>query len=219
MRILIVGDLMGARADEAPPIDRRPILAVSVDTFDDVFARFKPSASLPALGLKAPLRFEALADFHPDQLFERVELFDRLRSLRQRLQNPSTFAAAAAELKSDAPAQPSPRGADSGAVPTTSPTRTAARSSTGFWARRPVLASAPLESTQLRAQAGVEAFIRSLVAPYVTADNEPQLRQLVSAVDAAIGDAMRSLLHDAGISAARSPLAWCSVVAGERRRD
>ena len=116
MRILIVADLMGARADEAPPIDRRPILGVSVDTLDDVFARFKPSVALPALGLKAPLRFEALADFHPDQLFERVEIFDRLRTLRQRLQNPSTFAAAADELKSDAPAPPSPRGADSGAV-------------------------------------------------------------------------------------------------------
>ena len=39
MRILIVGDLMGASADEAPPIDRRPVLGViSVDTFDDVFA-------------------------------------------------------------------------------------------------------------------------------------------------------------------------------------
>ncbi|NOT26824.1 MAG: hypothetical protein HOP16_12060, partial [Acidobacteria bacterium] len=101
MRILIVGDMMGASAAQAPPVDRRPVVGINVDTFDDVFARFTPSVALPALGQRAPLAFEALDDFHPDRLFEKAEIFDRLRSLRQRLQNPSTFGAAADELRSE----------------------------------------------------------------------------------------------------------------------
>ncbi|MGZ8492563.1 MAG: type VI secretion system contractile sheath small subunit, partial [Gemmatirosa sp.] len=73
MRILIVGDLMGASAEEAPPLDQRLVVGISVDSFDDVFARFKPSVALPDLGLQAHLAFDALDDFHPDRLFERVE--------------------------------------------------------------------------------------------------------------------------------------------------
>ena len=178
--------------------------------------------ALPALGLKAPLRFEALADFHPDQLFERVEIFDRLRTLRQRLQNPSTFAAAADELRSDAPAQPSLRGADSGPVPTdvTDENRGALLDRLlGTPARGP---STPSESNQPRAQAGVEAFIRSLVAPYIVADTAPQLRQLLSAVDAAIGDAMRSLLHDAAfqrLEATWRGVQWLLASVGEIEGD
>jgi type VI secretion system ImpB/VipA family protein len=88
MRILIVGDLMGASAVEAPPVDKRPLAAISVDTFDAVFARFKPSVALPHLGLQTPLTFESLDDFHPDKLFARVGIFDRLFSLRQRPPEP-----------------------------------------------------------------------------------------------------------------------------------
>ncbi len=117
MRILIVGDVMGASAAEAPPVDQRPIVGISVDAFDDVFARYKPSVALPALGLQAPLALDVLDDFHPDKLFQRVGIFDRLRALRQRLQRPSTFAAAAYELKSDAPGRFSRPSADSGPVP------------------------------------------------------------------------------------------------------
>ena len=217
MRILIVGDLMGARAHEAPPIDRRPIVSVAVDTFDEVFARFTPSVALPALGLKAPLRFEALEDFHPDRLFATVETFDRLRSLRQRLQHPATFAAAAEELKSDVPA-PSP--------PTAVPAPAAGtEEKTGALLDRLLggtSASSSASHVPNRAETTVDAYIRSLVAPYITADNEAQVRQLVSAVDAAIGDAMRSLLHDAAfqrLEATWRGVQWLLASAAEIEED
>jgi type VI secretion system ImpC/EvpB family protein len=196
MRILIVGDLMGASAEQAPPIGHRPIVGISVEAFDDVFARFNPSVVLPALGLHAPLAFKSLDDFHPDRLFEKVEIFDRLRTLRRRLQNPSTFHAAADELRSGAPLQSSPPPPDSGPVPTAVPEEKAGVLDRllGTKSRLP---STPRETNESRAEAGVEAFIRSLVAPHIVAEVDPQLPQFLSAVDAAITDMMRSLQHNA----------------------
>ena len=182
MRILLVGDVMGASAEKAPPIDQRPIVSISVDNFDDVFARFKPSVALPALGLQAPVAFESLDDFHPDRLFDKLEIFGRFRTLRQRLQNTSTFEAAALELTSDAPA---------------------------LLGTKSHVPSRSEESNRSREDAGVEAFIRSLVAPHIVAGSDPQLPQFLSAVDAAIGDEMRSLLHDAAFQ--RLEATWRSV--------
>jgi type VI secretion system protein ImpC len=215
MRILVVGDLMGARAGEAPPIDRRPIVGISVETFDEVLARFKPFVALPALGLQAPLSFVALDDFHPDQLFEKVATFDRYRALRQRLQNPSTFRAAADELRSDAPAQPSPSSADSRPVPTGAPGEKTGALLDRLLGTTPRLPSTARESTtargsnESRTEAGVEAYIRSLVAPHIVAADDPQLPQFLSAVDAAITDTMRSLLHDAALQ--RLEATWRGV--------
>jgi type VI secretion system protein ImpC len=61
---------------------------------------------------------------------------------------------------------------------------------------KPRPAFTPQESNQLAA-AGADALIRSFVAPYIVAGQDPRLPQLLSAVDEAITDAMRSLLHDA----------------------
>ncbi len=44
------------------------------------------------------LEFRQLDDFHPDRLYERVGVFSSLRGLRQRLQNPDTFADAVEEI-------------------------------------------------------------------------------------------------------------------------
>ena len=196
MRILIIGDLMGANAEEAPPIDQRPIVPIGVEAFDDVFARFKPSVALPVLGLQAPLAFGALEDFHPDELFERVDIFDQLRSLRQRLQSPSTFAAAADELRSDAAAQPSPPPAESAPVSTDAIPGEKTGVLDRLLGKRSSLPATPQETKESRAHAGVESLIRSIVAPHIVAEDDPQLPQFLSAIDVAITDTMRSLLHD-----------------------
>jgi type VI secretion system protein ImpC len=196
MRILIVGDLMGASADSAPPVDRRPIVRIDVETFDDAFSRFKPSVALPSLGLQAPLAFDELEDFHPDELFRKVEIFDRLRTLRQRLQSPSTFAAAADELRSDVPAHPAAPQTEAGPVASD-----ATAGETGVLLDRLLGKSAALPATppaanESRARVGVEALIRSIVARHIVAEDDPQLPQFLSAVDVAITDTMRSLLHE-----------------------
>ena len=42
------------------------------------------------------LKFTDLEDFHPDNLFRRVQLFQKLRDTREKLSDPETFATASA---------------------------------------------------------------------------------------------------------------------------
>ncbi|MDP1651026.1 MAG: type VI secretion system contractile sheath large subunit [Rubrivivax sp.] len=59
------------------------------------------------------------------------------------------------------------------------------------------------------APAEMEAFIRSIVAPHIVQDNSAQGRPYVAAVDAAITEQMRKLLHDPTFQALES--AWRGV--------
>ena len=59
------------------------------------------------------------------------------------------------------------------------------------------------------APAGMEAFIRSIVAPHIVRDDSAQGRPYVAAVDAAIAEQMRKLLHDPAFQALES--AWRGV--------
>jgi type VI secretion system protein ImpC len=209
-RILILADFMGASAAAAPPLDRRPIAGIDVDNFDDVFRRFEPSVALPALGLQAPLVFRELDDFHPDRVFETVQIFDGLRTLRQRLQDPSTFTAAADELRSSAPVPAAtPPALDASAAAEEAGAAEGSLLERLLGTKPPPPASAARPTPQTALATGVDAYIRSLVAPHIVAASDPRLPQFLSAVDAAIGDAMRALLHDAAFQ--RLEAAWRGV--------
>src|SRR5262245_50094593 len=86
-RILVLGNFRGqADADNQKPAtdfaSRRPV-RVDRDNLDEVIAKFAPKLRLPVTGSDAEpatLRFAALDDFHPDQLYQQVELFQQLRS-------------------------------------------------------------------------------------------------------------------------------------------
>jgi type VI secretion system protein ImpC len=188
LKILVLADLMGASASKAPPVHARPVVTIDVDTFDEGFARFAPSVSLPDVGLTAPTGFAAIDDFHPDRLYERLEIFDRLRSLRARLQNPATFRAAADELSRMTP----PAGAH--ALQLESPGGEEDTFQRLLGASGP---STPTPATSAAHPLGdtIEAYLRAVVAPHIVARQDPQVAQLVSSVDGATADAMRTVLH------------------------
>ena len=74
------------------------------DDFDEVLATVAPTLQLElGKGMVVDVRIRELDDFHPDQLFERVPQFARLRELRAELADPRTFSRAAAELSSPVP--------------------------------------------------------------------------------------------------------------------
>jgi type VI secretion system protein ImpC len=81
MRLLVLGDFSGAPVSERPPIASRRTLRVDVDSIDDVIGRLRPKVALPA----GELAFARIADFHPDQLAARLEVF---RALREKRTNP-----------------------------------------------------------------------------------------------------------------------------------
>src|SRR5262245_56499651 len=102
-RILVLGDPSGRASRLTPGANaglatRRP-LRVDRDTLDEVIAESAPELQLPLAGAGAApvtIRFTNLDEFHPDSLYQRLGPFEHLRSLRRRLQNPATFADAAA---------------------------------------------------------------------------------------------------------------------------
>src|SRR5687768_5570513 len=78
-RILVIGDFTGRGSRGLPPHRPKPIL-IDRDNFEHVMARLAPSIKLDAAdGRQIALSFRDLDDFHPDRLFEQLDLFRSLR--------------------------------------------------------------------------------------------------------------------------------------------
>lgn len=191
-RMLLLSDLRGPATDVAEPMLERRIIRVDIDNIDDVLARYAPAVVLGPEAGGERLQFRTFEDFHPDTLVKTLAVFRRLFDLRRRLQQPATFASAVAELRADAGAEESitrehvasPR---DGEDADSTFERLLGRSPAGD---RPAPQAAVLGS--------VESLIRNVVAPHIVQAQDPQLPQLLSAVDIAMSDTMRRVLHDPG---------------------
>ncbi len=73
--VLVVGDLsgrdVGGSGSDKPLGERAPF---PVSWVDDALGRIRPSIKIPVEGVRSgvPIEFREMADFHPDQLIERV---------------------------------------------------------------------------------------------------------------------------------------------------
>jgi type VI secretion system protein ImpC len=182
MRLLILGDFSARPTAERRPLAERPTHRVDVDSLDAVMQRLAPRLALAG----TEIGFESLDDFHPDALFACVPVFASLRQMRQRLMDPARFAQAAAELggaveSAPGSAGPATAAGDSGDL------------LAGLLGGRPTAAAPAAPAAQ--AVAGVDAFIRSIVAPHIQPDHRQQQAALVASVDAATAAEMRTLLH------------------------
>ena len=105
-RVLLVGDWSGRGNRDLSASSQelsawRPLL-VDRDNLDQLIARLGVKLHIPLTGdgsQSLAISFNTLDDFHPDRLLKRLEIFDQLRRTRERLSNPRTFAAAAAEMR------------------------------------------------------------------------------------------------------------------------
>lgn len=176
MRLLVMGDFSG-RAP-AGPLARRPVHRVDLDKLDQVLARCAPALELTLDGAPASLRFQCLDDFHPDQLYQQADTFQLLRSQRQRLNCPASFAAAAAQM------QPPP-------APTATPAPSApAAPPAGGGDFASLLGGA------VRPAAGrndFDALVKALVG--VVPGTDTRQSSYLAAADTVIGQRMRALLH------------------------
>ena len=171
MRILLVGDFSGRssrRVQTHGDLATRTPVAVDIDNFDRVMQRIAPRVALGTPGTE--LEFATMDDFHPDALYRRAPRLRRLGELRERMQNPSTFTAAAAEF-----------GMRSGESDSATLSRLVGLQSSAPTPRRAELAS-------------LEALIAGVVAPHIVRD-VPHQAVYVAALDAAIGDEMRAILQ------------------------
>ena len=215
-RVAILGDF-SARThrgvlDPGSLVDRRP-LAVDRDNFEEVMARLNVELHLPIAGSGSPpvtIRFRELDDFHPDRIYGQVEAFGRLRALRRRLNDPRTFAAAAAEVRlGQEKAPPEQRGKPAAASQTPTPEPSVAVPE-GLFDRMLEQAEAQAPPpAPLFDRSQWESFLAEIVRPYSVAKADPQQPELVASVDAAAAELMRAILHHPDFQAIEA--AWRAV--------
>jgi len=198
-RILILSDLRGSAVEAPERILERSIVHVDADNIEALLARHAPSVVLdpPAGGEK--LQFHTFGDFHPDALVERLSVFRRLLDLRRRLEHPGTFASAVAELRAEAAAGDVVPPDAAGSRPETEDERSTFERLLGQ-----KTAAKPVAPEQPSAFSTIDSLIRGIVAPHVVPAVDPQVPQLVSAVDVAMSDVMRRVLHDPGFQSVES---------------
>ena len=197
-RILVLGDFSGRGVrdpgDGTDLADRRTRL-VDLDTYDAVLGAMRPRATVISSDGHDPvtMEFRNLDDFHPDQIFQRLDAFQALRTSRQRLKDPATFGEEASSLLR----------AGSGPGVDASPGTATGQSKSnqqGELLER-LLGSAARTTSRPSAAGVTDALVARIVAPHIVRGPDPSVATYVSAVDTAATALMRRVLHDPGVQA------------------
>jgi type VI secretion system protein ImpC len=168
------------------------LIPVDVDNFEELLTGLGTEIHIPVGGEDGPriaIRFCELDDFHPDRVFDRLEVFQKLKAARKRLHDPSTFAEAASEVQSWVAG-----GQDTGYIKSAEvkSSLAEAKESDSETIER-LLGKRPKASAKQFVD--LEALIHEVVKPYIVPAPHPQQAELVAQVDKAISGQMRELLH------------------------
>jgi type VI secretion system protein ImpC len=191
--------------------NRRPTL-IDRDNFDSVFAKVSPHLELlmgGKDGYPLTLKFGDLEEFHPDSLFRRVPLFQKLRDTREKLSDPETFAETAGELgiKGTQPAEAAPAPV---ALPRDSSADVQQAVSGSFLDQ--LVEETERKAEQPRPSRIPDPFtslVRSIIAPHVVPKADPRQADALGLIDMATSAQMSALLHLPEFQALES--AWRAV--------
>jgi type VI secretion system protein ImpC len=197
-RIAILGDFSG-RANrcisDAQTVGKRRPHLVDRDNFDDVLSRMGAEIQLAIGERSLHLKFSELDDFHPDKIFQQLEAFGKLRELRSRLEDPSTFQQAADELGlPPAGSTPDARRPEPSAAVAPSAARLASGS----------LLDEMVEQTESRVAEErykpkpdeVREFAERVAEQHLVSKPDRRQPQILAVMDLGIGALMRAVLHD-----------------------
>ncbi len=189
--LAVVGDFSGrSQRGVAEPVGPRRIWRVDCDNFDEVMGKLGARLGLwlsQKAGDAIELPFQSIEDFHPDRLLKQAAPLADLLERRKRLLNPSTRAAAAAELQAVLASKAGPAKPQAGPPPTT-------ESNDDTLAR--LLGGAPQTAVSgPKSGAGIERMIQNIVAPSIVAPASAQETALLSMVDLELTNMLRSMLH------------------------
>ena len=191
MRIIVLGNFSGDAAPEGTLAERRP-RRVDIDNFEQVIAGLSPQLVLEDAGLSSALRFSTLEDFHPDSLYSDTGLFGQLRDLRSRLRKSDTFAEAAREFDGLV------------AAPLASPDLSSqpseeleARVETQEASLERLLGQAVGQQSdeRQRTKSALENLMQRAVAENVVNEPDAGRQVYLDAIDQALTDLMRGVLH------------------------
>lgn len=194
--IAVMGDFSGSSSalDNTQNAPRRKLIEIDRDNFEQVMAGFNIQLNLSLSDNEnINVKLNELDDFHPDELYENIESFSQLRSLRRRLKNNNSFSAAATEIQSWLPSK--------NASDTTTqhienktetnieiPTENLLDSILGSQSDTPA-------SAQSSEAHHIDRLIKSIVAPYVEPATDPRQNEMLAAVDQATQTHMQNILH------------------------
>ncbi len=200
-RVALLGDFSGRAnrglCEPEEGIAKRRPREVDRDNLDEVMAKLGVEVRIP-LGKDASslaLCFQELDDFHPDRLFERVELLQKLGETRRRLSDPGTFSAAATELRKEV-SRPSP-----GVTELTSGNLLDQVLDVTVG---PISAKGSSQDTSAWG-----TFLAGIVRPHLVPRDDPRQAEMIAAVDEAASTLMRGILHHPDVQALEST--WRSV--------
>lgn len=200
-RVLVIGDF-GSRTR---PGLYSPI-RVDRDNFDTLPGKLGVIARFAGAG-EIPIR--EMDDFHPDKLWATVPAFDELKTLRRKLQNPKTFADAAAVVT----------GWDQPVAAAALPVAPRSEASAPPSALEDLLGKSMGEIVASSQPDGGElaAFIRQTAAKYSVPADDPKRGDHTRRVDVAAAGVMREILHDKRFQAVEA--AWRGLGLIVRRLD
>ena len=200
-RIAVIGDFSG-RAQQGTmktgtELARQHPRMVDRDNFEEVMQQLDVRLEQMLVGpdqQSVSLRLETLDDFEPDRLFDQVDLFASLRSLRRRLMKPERFEEAAKEVLSWAPNH-----RETSATPAEETLDTAEsidRPQVGDLLDS--ILDNPVDGPRtdtggIRLQ--LDRLVAEIAAPYALPASDPRQPELVACVDSAIQATMLAMLH------------------------
>ena len=192
-RIALMGDFSGRAAKGEVEIGsdlagRRPI-KLDVDTLDKVIAGFATTLVLP-IGKKGQgieVELTSIDDLHPDELFEKVEMFEELVALKRRLASGATAKGAVGELREwgkefGKKVNPPSRVSAGNAVPADRKLSDFAKLVGGKITRKATASPA-------------DELMQRIVGPYIQALPDANAAAMQEAVEESLAGAMRLVLH------------------------
>lgn len=190
--IVVIGDFSGRGSrGEFDPVGlaTRKVIEVDRDNFEEVFSQLGVRLRLPISD--EDIHFREFDDLHPDVLVERLSLFSNFQTLKTRLQNPQHFDAAMSEIQSWQ-AQP-----EAAAVSDDDAPEGIALPSDMLEA---IFSQHHFSQHQAREQnpaplGNVQQLIQEIVSPYAQKKLDPRLPDMLEAVDEAIAQSLRTIMH------------------------
>lgn len=209
-KILVLADY-GSEQQHKPLAARKP-KRIDKDNFEEVFENMSVRLALPALG--ADIRFLDYDDLQPDFLYDRLSLFSDYRVLKRKLKITKSYAEAL-QLIQQSPVEVGVEASleDSKITATTNQDE----SKTQEFKLDDLLSTSDRAIAQQKPVDDVDQLIKSIVAPYVEEKADGRIEDLIEAVDQAVNQTMRSIMHSSGFQAIES--AWRSLDFLNRRLD
>lgn len=205
-RMAVFGDFTGRAArgvmETGAALAARKAIPLDVDTIDDIIEGFGTTLVLPIGegGTGVEVKLGEMDDLHPDELYDNVELFDAISSLRRQLGAGSMADRTVEQLKS---------WSETYATPIKLPKRSAGSSMPTNLKLTDFQALIGDTRGTLTEAGPADALIAQIVGPHVVKAPDAGAEAMKAAVDEALSSAMNLILHHPEFQAIESQ--WRSL--------